>query len=309
VLVRLQFSGLLNTGFADHSIVGEGIQPGKEARLGTYMTITEGRQLAATDDYGIVLGEGVAKASNLAPGAYVTILANTPDGALNSLELEVVGVFRTFSKDYDDRAVRIPLVAAQELMASAGAHSLVLVLDEIEATDATVAALRTLIGDDGYEARSWLELADFYRKTVALYERLFGVLQLIILIMIVLSVANSVNMAIFERTGEYGTLMAIGDRPRDVFGLVMTENTAIGLAGASLGIALGVAIALAASAVGIPMPPPPNSNAGYVAGVQIEAPLLVVGFLVGATATVLAALLPARRASRLPIIDALRQNI
>jgi len=42
---------------------------------------------------------------------------------------------------------------------------------------------------------------DFYNKTVALYRRQFGALQAIILVMLVLSVASTVNMVVYERTG------------------------------------------------------------------------------------------------------------
>jgi len=48
----------------------------------------------------------------------------------------------------------------------------------------------------------WYEVADFYKKTVELYRRQFGVLQLIVLVMVVLGVANSVNTTLYERTGE-----------------------------------------------------------------------------------------------------------
>ena len=61
VMVRVNFSGLLNNGRADFPIVGEGIEAGKEARLGSALRIVGGRQLTASDDYGILLGEGVAR--------------------------------------------------------------------------------------------------------------------------------------------------------------------------------------------------------------------------------------------------------
>ncbi len=90
------------------------MEPDKEARLGTAMMMVAGRALSDRDAMGVVVGEGVAAALQLEPGSYLTVMVSTADGALNALEYEVVGVFRTFSKDYDDRAIRIPLAAAQE---------------------------------------------------------------------------------------------------------------------------------------------------------------------------------------------------
>ena len=81
---------------------------------------------------------------------------------------------------------------------------------------------------------TWLKLNDFYAKTVEMYDVQFGVLRIIILLMVLLSVVNSVNMSVFERVGEFGTMMALGNRSRRVFTLIIAENTLIGVAGASL---------------------------------------------------------------------------
>src|SRR5439155_11859202 len=114
VMARVSFSGLLNNGRSDLAIIGEGIEPEREARLGTYMKIVAGRQLTAKDRNGVMLGYGVAQALKLASGDRAILVMTTTAGATNTLDLEVVGVFQTFSKDYDARAVRVPLPAAHE---------------------------------------------------------------------------------------------------------------------------------------------------------------------------------------------------
>ena len=260
VMARMNFSGLANNSRADLPIIGEGIEPDKEARLGTATTIVEGRSLQDSDAFGAVIGEGVASALHLSPGSFMTLMVNTPEGALNTHEYEVVGVFRTFSKEYDDRAVRISLSAAQELLFTPSAHSIVVLLDDTGATDAVTEIIRARLGPLGYEVKPWQELADFYQKTEALYRRQFGALQAIILIMLVLSVASTINMVIYERTGEFGTLLALGMRQRQIFKLVLLENMLMGLLGSLLGVILGIMLASVISAVGIAMPPPPGSS-------------------------------------------------
>jgi len=309
VLQRLNFSGLLSNGQADTPIIGEGVEPGKETRLGTFLRIAAGRHLADDDALGIMVGQGVAGTLNLRPGDAVTVMASTPDGQLNSLEFEVVGVFQTFSKDYDDRAVRLPLGAAQELMTTDSVHTLVLHLDRTERTDPLAGQVRQSLSPRDFEVLTWHDLAEFYRSAVALYKRQFGVLQFIILCMVILGVTNSVNMAIFERTGEFGTQMAIGDRRRRVFMLILTETTLLGVLGSVCGVLLGIALALAISEAGIPMPPPPNSNTGYVAYIRVVPAVVLTAFAVGLVASVIAALLPASKTARMPIVEALRRNI
>jgi putative ABC transport system permease protein len=141
-----------------------------------------------------------------------------------------------------------------------------------------------------------------------LYKGQFGVLQFIILIMVLLSVANSINMSIFERVGEFGTMMALGNRSSQVLQLILSESLLLGIIGSSLGVGIGILLALAISAIGIPMPPPPNADIGYTALIQIVPSVLLMAFAIGLSATVLAALLPACHVSRIKVVDALRQN-
>ena len=309
VMQRIEFSGLATAGGADLPIIGEGVEPDRESRLGTAIEITAGRQLGADDRYGVLIGLGVAQAMHLAPGDGLTLLVNTPHGGINTTDVTVIGVFKSISKDYDDRAVRLPLVTAQELLVTGGVHALVFRLDDTAATASVVARVKERLAGAGLEVHAWEELAGFYRKTVALYKRQFGVLQFITLVMVVLSVANSINMAVFERRGEIGTLMALGFRRRNIRRLVMLESVLLGACGAVAGVLIGIALAAAISLVGIPMPPPPNANSGYTAYIRIVPVTIGIAALVGFLATVLAAILPARRVSKLPVVDALRHNI
>lgn len=308
IMARLNFSGLLNNGRSDLSIIGEGVQPEMEAKLGSSVLITTGRQLANEDAFGIMLGKGVAQALKLKPGDYVTLLVNTHEGALNSLDFEVIGIFQSFSNDYDARAVKIPLAAAQELLGTQGVNALVVLLKNTEDTDSIATRLAERIGTAGLEIKTWVELNDFYEKTVELYKGQFGVLQFIILIMVLLSVANSINMSIFERVGEFGTMMALGNPSNQVFQLILSESLLLGVIGSSIGVGIGILLALAISAIGIPMPPPPNADLGYTAQIQIVPSVLLMAFIIGLSATVLAALLPARQVSRMQVAEALRQN-
>jgi len=308
VSARLNFSGLLNNGRRDLAIIGEGVEAGKESRLGTYITITQGRSLTDDDNFGMMIGQGVALALGLSPGDHVTLVINTSGGALNTLDLEIVGVFQSFSRDFDARAIRIPLKAAQQLMVTQGANLLVVRLHDTKDTASAVEQIKSLLAGR-LDLRHWRQLSDFYDKTVQLYDRQFGILQVIILAMVLLSVVNSVNMSVFERQSEFGTMQALGNRAPQVFRLLLVENAYLGLAGAIFGVAMGLLIAVVVSAIGIPMPPPPNANLGYVALIRIVPGTVISAFFIGLVATTLAAILPARRVARTPIVDALRQGV
>lgn len=309
VFARLNFTGVLNNGKRDLGIIGEGIEAEAEGKVSSYLRYVEGRPLADADVDGVVVGQGVAKAMGLKIGDRVNLVISLAQGAVNTLDFQVVGVFQSFSKEFDARAVRIPLAAARELMDTQGAHLLVVMLGKTKDTDAVAAAIEGRFGPDGFEVARWNKLSDFYEKAVDLYDRQFGVLRLIILLMVLLSVANSVNMTIFERTREFGTVMAIGTPPAGVFRSVMIESVLIGLIGAVLGMAVGCLLAVAISAVGIPMPPPPNANLGYTAEIQLVSLQVLASGAIGFLATCLAAIRPALRVSRLDVVEALRHGM
>ncbi len=308
VMARLSFSGLLNNGKADLAVNGEGIEPEKERKLSSFLNLSAGRRLQQDDHYAVVVGDGVAKSLRLNPGDRVVLVVSTSDGAMNTLDLEVVGVFQTFSKDYDNRAVKIPLAAAQELLNTKSVNALVISLNKTTDTQTVASVLteRTLWRNQ--EVRTWDQLNDFYPKTVEMYRQQFGGLRVIILLMIVLSVFNAVNTSVFERTAEFGTARALGNRGPDVFRLIIAENVMLGLIGAAIGSAFSWLVAEVVSRIGIPMPPPPNADLPYVAFIRLTAEALVVASAISVSATVLAAVVPAFQVSRMPVAAALRQS-
>jgi putative ABC transport system permease protein len=305
---RVSFSGLISNGRGELPILGEGIEPEPEARIGSAISMLAGRKLTAGDNFGVMVGEGLAHALKLKVGDSVNLVLATREGAMNTLDFKLVGVFRSLSKEYDAHAVRIPLRAAQELTATSGVNAVVVLL---AATDLTARARADIEArlPSGYEVKTWQELADFYNSTAALYERQFGVLQVIILVMVLLSVANSVNMTLHERTPEFGIMRALGRTGRDVFRLAVLETALLGAVGAAIGVAVGAALAAVISAIGIPMPPPPNSESGFTAAIQIVPTILAAAFAVGILGSIGAALLPARHLARTPVAEALRRGM
>lgn len=309
VMLRIGFSGLLGNGRTDWPIIGEGVEPAREKRLASYITVVAGRRLTDGDAFGMMIGQGVAKALKLKPGDPVTLLVSTTGGATNLLEFQVIGVFQTFSKDYDARAVRIPLAAAQELLATPGAHIAVVLLKNTMDTDRVAGSMGGRLNHQGYEMKTWVELNTFYTQTVTLYRQQFGFLVVIILAMLLMSVSNTVNMGIFERVSEFGTMMALGDRSSRVFALVVIESFWLGLLGAVGGVVVGIALAKAISLVGISMPPPPNADQGYISHILVVPNVVALSFMVGVLAAVLASLRPARTISCKLIAEALRESV
>ncbi|WP_313950179.1 FtsX-like permease family protein [Accumulibacter sp.] len=305
---RLAFSGLISRGETTVAFIGDGVDPERERLLSSSINIVSGRDLTSAKESATVLGEGLAKSMGAQPGDTVVLLATAANGGVSAVEVKVAGTFATTSKEYDDRALRLPLSIARKLMKVDGATSWVVLLDRTALTAAAATYLRGTLDTRELEVVPWTTLADFYNKTVALFSKQVSVVKYIIGLLIILTISNTQTMCVLERTTEIGTSLAIGLRSRQVMGMFIIEGLLVGLLGGLLGVTLGYALALSISAIGIPMPPPPGMAHGFIGQILVNPSLAAEAFVLALMATLIASIMPAWKASRMNIVDALRHN-
>ena len=82
-----------------------------------------------------MIGAGLAKSMNVKVGDGLTLLAVTSDGALNGVDVQIVGIVKTGVAELDARYLRITLNSAQRLLQSDRVTNLVVGLDATENTD------------------------------------------------------------------------------------------------------------------------------------------------------------------------------
>ena len=125
---------------------------------------------------------------------------------------------------------------------------------------------------------------------------MFNALLLLAVIIALLGISNTLALSVFERTREIGLLRAVGMSRRQVRRMIRWESIMVAVLGALLGIVIGiffgVSVTSALSSVGITELAIP---AGQIIG------LVVFGAVVG----LVAAILPARKASRLNVLEAI----
>ncbi len=305
---RLSFSGLVSHEDTSIAFVGEGIDPVREKPISSKVTIVSGRDLEKDNENSALLGEGLARSLGVQAGDSVVLLATAANGSASAVEVVVAGTFATISKEYDDSALRLPIQIARKLMKVRGATSWVVLLDKTERTDDSARHLASALPADKFEVIPWSHLADFYNKTVVLFSKQVNVVKFIIGVIIVLTISNTQMMSVLERTREIGTSLAIGQRRRAVLRMFVAEGLLIGLIGGVLGVVLGYVFAQIISAVGIPMPPPPGMARGFLGEILIVPELASEALILALVTTFLASVLPAFKASRMNIVDALRHN-
>lgn len=305
---RLAFNGLLSLGEATIPFVGEGIDPIGEKLISSRITIMSGKNLTSDKEMGVLLGEGLAKNLGAQAGDRVVILSTASNGSPNAVEVEVKGTFATISKDFDDNALRMPIEVARKLMRVSGATSWVALLDDTEMTAKVLKDIRKDLPAKDFQTIPWTELADFYNKTVVLFSKQVDVVKIIIGLIIILTISNTQTMSVLERTTEIGTSLALGLRSSEIMRLFLLEGALIGIFGGLLGVVFGYLLAQGISAIGIPMPPPPGMAHGYTGQILVSRSLAIDAIVLALVTTLLASVMPAWKASRMVIVDALRCN-
>lgn len=305
---RLSFTGLISHGEASVSFVGDGVVAENEHRVSRQVMISEGQELSSEHPDGIILGKGLAANLAVKPGDRVVLLATPASGGMNGVDARIRGIFYTSSKPYDDSAIRVPISMARKLMRVTGAHKWVVLLDETDKTDMVLETLRVKFPESevGLRFVPWIDLADFYKKVVVLFTAQVNLVRFIIALIILVSISNTLAMAVIERTAEIGTLMAMGVKRAKVLALFVDEGVLLGLVGGIIGVCLGVALGDVISEIGIPMPPSPGMDFSFTGQITVTSALAVGGLVLAVSTTVLASVYPAWKASRLTIVDALR---
>lgn len=303
---QISLMGLISNGDKSVTFLATAVEPKKDEAMSA-QRIVAGKFISDSESDGVLLGRGLADSLHAKTGDYLTIMTTTTSGSLNAMDVRVAGIFITGVKEYDERAVKMPIAGAQQLLQTKKVERLLVFLKNTDDTATAKAALASSLKNAGFatEMKEWSELATFYHQVVALYNGIFGFLGIVVFAIVILSVANTIMMSIFERTREIGTLMAIGTTRRRVWKMFLYEGLFIGVLGAIFGIACGYGLAELINHARVMLPPPPGYTEGYRLTITPTMPILVTAAIVALTTSTLSAIVPAFKGSRMKIVDAL----
>lgn len=315
VAPRLALSGLLSNGRASTIFIAEGIAPEAMERLQrpppgeqeSGPASGQNMQLDPAHVEVVELSTGLADMLHLAVGGQAAVLVNTLSGQANALDITVGGTFNTGNAGSNDKFAFVPLALAQNLLDADGrADRLTVLLADVNQTAALRERLLTKLNAAGFDVdiQTWQELSDFYNQVHGMFDMIFGFIAAIVLTVVVMSVANSMGMTVVERTREIGTLRAIGLKRSGVVRLFTTESMLLSLLGCLLGLLLTLAVRWGINLANISYVPP-NSVSPVPLLVDLDAGRIAFTFALMGVVGTLAAYMPARRAARKDIIDAL----
>jgi putative ABC transport system permease protein len=228
-------------------------------------------------------------------------------GAESTIELTIRGTYTPGAKNVDDQTLFFHYKYFDEMREERLRNQVgivvVKVADPAQSTSVVQGIDKTFansMAETKTESEKQFQL-EFISMSSALVAAI-EVVSYVVLVILVLILGNTLAMATRERTTEYAVMRAIGFRPAHITWLVRGEGFVVAAVGAALGVALSTPIlrALESALTKTPM-------AAFFAGFQPSIPILVLSAAVALAGGVIASAIPAARAGRLKIVDALRR--
>jgi ABC-type lipoprotein release transport system permease subunit len=306
-------SGVL--GVRDRSVGVQvfGLDPLSEAHAPIREALVAGEFLAADDRSGILMGQRLAESLGLTVGSQVSLLVSTADEQPDEAIFTIRGLYATGVASYDRTTVFMPLLKAQAFTRTGErASAILMLLHRREDADAVAAALR-VPGPMAQEVRTltWRDLNKVLLQSVEAGAAILDLMNLVVLAVVAVIIANTLLMAVFERMREMGILAALGMKGWQILTMFVLEAGTLGLAGIAAGLVLGGLGVAYLGTVGLPI------GEAAAAGTEIvtygstlyarfslsdAASLSVTSLAI----TLLASLYPAWFAARMEPIEALR---
>jgi putative ABC transport system permease protein len=270
----------------------------------SFLDIEEGRQLKKGDKYKAVIGYNVAYddfEKEVSVGDKLTI---------EDIEFKVVGIQKKAGTGMHDSLIRIPIEQAREIYDEPEEVSTIFALTELTESPSEVAEnikrdlRRHRDVDEGDEDFS-VQTAE---QMIAQLNTILGIVTIFVvgiaaisLIVGGIGIMNTMYTTVLERTKEIGIMKSIGARNSNILTLFLVESGILGLAGGIVGVLIGLGIAkvgeIIAQQLGAEI-----FNASFSPFIIIGA--LAFAYLVGTVSGIL----PARQASRMNPVDALRSS-
>jgi putative ABC transport system permease protein len=331
VTPRVDSAGLLAAGNRTTAALLAGVDPTLEAETttlsravkeGTWLPPPDPSARSETEDdedvfdenaelptLPIVLGKGLAQRLKVSIGDEISFMGQAADGSIAAELFTVTGLLDSGLDELDANIAFIRISDAQTLFELGDrVHRIVVLLKDLDTLEESAASMRGTTND---VVLTWKQMLPELASSIEA-DRAGGHIFLIVIILVVLlGVANSMMMSVFERTREFGVMMAIGTSPRRIVGMTVWESFWLTGLSVALGTLLGILTIQSLKDTGIPLGSEPIEFGGvmishikpinvFTASVIYPVVIFVSGMIAG--------VLPALRAARLEPVKAIREN-
>ncbi len=295
----LSGQALLRYGSRDVSSVITGIEPARHARVSNIeKDMIAGRlvDLRSTAN-GIIIGEALAY--KLGAGLGDTITAVSPQGV--ALSMKFVGLFRTGIQNVDQSYGYALLKVAQVLQDRPNVVNQILVrLADVTQAERLARQIEARFGD---RSESWEEQNANILTVFVIQNAIMYSVTGAILLVAAFGIYNIISTGVYEKTRDLAILKSLGFTESDIQRLFLVQGIIAGILGAILGCLLGALMIEALAQVRVGLETPAGNDRFILAR---DWRVYAAASLFAVMAAGIAAVIPARRASRLDPVQIVR---
>ena len=308
---RLKLGAMFSNYVASTGIRLNGIDPQKESQtLPLFSSRLKGIDTASLSEGSILVPELVAKGMKVNKDDTVVLVATNQKGSVNGLNFKVAGTIEPISGPGGrDGYIHIKDVKKLLRLKEVEVSEVVIRLknvDDLQKAMKLLKPLTTFLNQKDkpvFELHTWEKLSPFY-NIVKMLNIMDISIKIILISIVLISILNVMVMSVYERIKEIGTIAAMGTTPGTITKLFLTEGLMLGIFGAIIGSVLSYIIVLIINSIGITFAFGRQDMLTLNPVLNINEVLVVSVIII----SLIASISPARKASKLNPVDALRQN-
>ncbi|WJT08913.1 ABC transporter permease [Vibrio harveyi] len=210
--------------------------------------IVDGEWLSEEGRNPILVSSKIAERLKLRVGSKVVLTLSDVNGEVAGAAFRVRGIFKTPSTGFDDGNVYVRKVDLEKVAGLSGTHEIAILLtsnDDAELKQ-LLAFTHSILPPESQgllSVRPWQEIQPLLSTMMSTMDVSNQVMLVVFVLAMTLGIINIMLMSVFERTREFGVLMAVGMQKHKIRLLIVFETLFLGLSGCALGL-LGSAIML-----------------------------------------------------------------
>ncbi|HDM8221229.1 TPA: ABC transporter permease [Vibrio campbellii] len=279
--------------------------------------IVDGEWLSEEGRNPILVSSKIAERLKLRVGSKVVLTLSDINGEVAGAAFRVRGIFKTPSTGFDDGNVYVRKVDLEKVAGLSGTHEIAILLTSNNDTELKqlLAFTHSILppeSKDLLSVRPWQEIQPLLSTMMSTMDVSNQVMLVVFVLAMTLGIVNIMLMSVFERTREFGVLMAFGMQKHKIRLLIVFETLFLGLSGCALGL-LGSAIMLKVlSVTGLSLAGMAEGLGAYGVDTLLyprvsiaEYQMIIVAIFV---ASLIAALYPARQILKHRPVDAMAEK-
>lgn len=315
---RFEFLGEISNYQESRPIVGKVILAKKDSSVFKLIPYIKGSYFSKNSNNEVILGKKLAEEMKVGIGDNVTLFALTKFDSRNADDFTVVGILHTSDPNINRNTVLITYQAANEFLDLENMITeLNISIKKQSSFENEIKTMRIIQSDltnkyKSLKVLTFMELGADFINLKNQKKAWSWVFIIVILLIAAVGIFNTVLMSVYERIREIGVLRAHGFKPKELTFLFVLEGSITGILGSTLGVILGCFTNIYLIYYGYPIDKlVKDMDAsgfpvwGTIYG-QWNIDIIILAFVFGVVIATIAAIIPARKAGKMKITEALK---